>query len=679
MPRSILRKTLLAASATAFLATLSLPAQAYYFDFDNPAWTGHWDTSVSAGAMWRVEGRDSDLAANGTYADLQAQGIPSQIDKNDGDNNFDKGLASLVYKVTSSLNLSWNNKYGVVVSGTYFYDQRIMNGERDGGYNPNAGCELNPLTGTQTGYHCTQYPDNSSGSAFSDYTERYAGSYGRMLDTYVWGDFRLGNMPLTVQFGRQVINWGEALFTIGGVNTANYYDVNALRLPGAKLREALLPLDSLYFNIGLTRNLSAQAFYQFDWKPNFAPPVGSYWSVNDSYPAHGANHVLVDGEAEGAAGSYAFSLYNKLQGGNQQLQKDQVALDRLDNDDPKDSGQFGFALKYLATDLNYTNFSFYFTNTHAKIPVVGAVLGNAGYSSTHPAVATACGGNPTCVGAVNAAAMIDSTKYFMVYPEDIQMYGFSFNTSVGKLALSGEIAYRPKRYIVNEHPDNLIAGVASMSALIANGTTVPLSWITHHAIRTAMGGDVITGLAHAGETYYFYDTVQSYTGSLVGIYTFGPMLGANNVIAVMEVGAEHLVGLDGDLHYASTASVLQYQNPVHPADTSNMEGSKRSSNPYSTYLDATSWGYDLVLQASYSDLIPKTTFKPSIRFSHDVHGNSAVGGNYMEGRKAATLSLDFVIKNRLTLSIAGSDFWGADYSNKLADRGNVTAAVGYSF
>lgn len=657
----LLRKSALATAIAAAMACV--PAYAYQFNFSNPDLQGHLNTNVSVGAMWRTENPDDKLAANGPYSQLVAKGNASQINRNDSDNNFDAGLASLVYKITPELQLSWQNTYGVVVSGTYFYDQQIENGHRSTGYDPTVGC-------SPTGAGCHFYPNNGAGDGFSDATKRYAGHYGRMLDTYVWGNFYVGDMPLTLQAGRQVINWGTSLFLTGGVNTANYYDLNALMMPGSQLKEALLPLDSLYFNLGLTYNLTLEGFYQFDWKPNFDAPAGSYWATNDAFPGHGANHVIVDGEALGVAGSAAFAAYNRslgrVAGKNYGYQQDQVTLARAGDETPKNSGQFGFKLGYLAESLNYTNLAFYFSNTHAKIPVVGTTLGEAGATPAPP---------NTLPGAMNMAHMLDTSSYFMAYPEDIQTYGFSFSTAVGNLALSGELAYRPERYIVNEVPDNLIAELIKASGSLANGGSLTTGGLTDHDVHSSLGGATINGQALVpGGTYYLYDTVKSYTASLQGIYTFGPTLGANNLVALVEVGMEHLSGLDSNKHYASTASVMQL-----PGDL-NGEGYKLHANhPYESYLDATSWGYRAVLQAEYSNLIPQVNFKPSLRYAQDVNGNSAVGGNFMEGRRAATLTLDFTMRNGLGMALSGTTFWGADYSNKLADRDNVSLAVSYSF
>jgi len=70
---------------------------------------------------------------------------------------------------------------------------------------------------------------------------------------------------------------------------------------------------------------------------------------------------------------------------------------------------------------------------------------------------------------------------------------------------------------------------------------------------------------------------------------------------------------------------------------------------------------------------------PSVRVAHDVSGNSPIGGNFMEDRKAATLGLDFVYLNNLEVGMSATSFWGAKYSNKLADRNNASVSVKYSF
>ena len=88
-----------------------------------------------------------------------------------------------------------------------------------------------------------------------------AGRDAQILDAYVYGNWDVGNMPVSGRLGKQVFNWGEGLFYRGGVNTTNPVDAAKFRLPGSEVKEVLVPVEALSFNIGLTDNLSMETFY----------------------------------------------------------------------------------------------------------------------------------------------------------------------------------------------------------------------------------------------------------------------------------------------------------------------------------------------------------------------------------------------------------------------------------
>lgn len=626
-----------------------LPAQAIELDFEHPSISGRLDTNISLGALWRTENRAADLAANGDIIDMTLKGYGTQINRNDANNNFDRGLASLVAKITPELFLDFGYNYGAKVSATAFHDFYLMNENRD--------------MSTRN-----LYVNNPNNDRFTRTAEKKAGQRSRLLDAYVWGNFEIADRPLTVRLGRQVINWGEALFMQNGINTANYIELASLRRPGAEIKEALLPLASLHFSYEITPNLNTEAFYQFEWKHTEDAPVGSYYSTHDSYPAYGGESVIVDGRVVGAAfGPLSGAV---VQGFKDYLGDDTQALFRRAKDEKASSqGQFGISARYFADSLGGTEFGFYYTRTHAKLPVVAAqmneidVLGSAeGPDERGEAI----------------AKMIDHSEYAMVYPEDIDMFGISFSSNVGPVALSGEVAYRPKQPILNDVGDNLVAGLAGAAGSAAVGNPAEgapprnpvVSDITNHCVRNKIGGSCLASNApiNPGERLYFYDEAKMTNASLVSIYNFGPTLGTDDLMFVLELGAEHAGGLRKDLNYASTAAIAK------------AEGAVRSPNdPYKTYLDTFSWGYRAVLRASYNDLFAGVGFNPSLTFAHDVEGNSVIGGNFMEHRKAATLGLNFVYLNNLTVGAQYTSFWGAGYSNKLRDRDNASLSMSYSF
>ena len=92
--------------------------------------TGSFDSTLSYGRLWRVQGRDKNN---------------DDINTNDGNRNFDTGLVSEVYKITSELEANYQN-YGMFVRGTAFYDTQLMDKRNDyyGNNNPSQPSQSYP-------------------------------------------------------------------------------------------------------------------------------------------------------------------------------------------------------------------------------------------------------------------------------------------------------------------------------------------------------------------------------------------------------------------------------------------------------------------------------------------------------------------------------------------------------
>jgi hypothetical protein len=223
---------------------VAVQAQAVEFSFADDEVTGSVDTTVSYGQLWRVQGRDK------TNDDINA---------NDGNRNFDTGLVSEVFKITTDAEVKYQN-YGAFVRGTAFYDTQIM--DKRNNFEDNNS----PVQPSQN------YPRNSS---FTSETRDKAGNNAEILDAYVYGSWDIAEKPVTARLGKQVFNWGEGLFYRGGVNTTNPVDAAKFRLPGAELKEVLIPVEAFNVSVGLTDNLSMDAFYQFNFKETAVDPVGT--------------------------------------------------------------------------------------------------------------------------------------------------------------------------------------------------------------------------------------------------------------------------------------------------------------------------------------------------------------------------------------------------------------------
>lgn len=697
MARPVFKPTRLAAAVTLLsfgLAPLQ-SAQGFEFDFQDPDWRGSLNTTLSVGALWRTQSGNRELLANEEVLLMAERGYSTQLNKNDANNNFDTGLASLVGKITPELSLSYRD-YGIFVRATSFYDAIIMDRGHDGGtLIASAPFEVNGINRYAIQ---SDYANNGAGSRFTREARSDAGRRTRLLDAYAFANVDLFDRPLQLRAGRQVINWGEALFIQGGINTANYFELATLRLPGAEIKEALLPLASVFASYGMTLNLTAEAFYQFEWKNTEDAPVGTFFSTHDAFPGRGANNVVVDGRlvgriveqqladlvplplpgvlptgsdiADGFA-NYTNATYGPS-GPVYQYEQTQVTVNRGQDQQASDDGQFGLAFRYFADRLGGTEFGVYYTRTHTKLPVVGARFnrinqdGNLANTLLNPQGA-----------ARDVAETIDNTEYAMVYLEDIDMFGVSFSSNIGTMALSGELAYRPKQPIINEVGDNLIQNLAVVAGQAGlQGDTPVVGDLTNHCVRDRVGGSCLDGSTEIveGQFYYAYDEAETFNASLVNIFNFGPRFGTDDLLLLVELGAEYVSGLnstaaDGSrLHYNSTAAISLAESQIRTPD-----------DPFKTYLDDFSWGYRAAVRATYNDIFAGVTMQPVLFFAHDVQGNSPLGGNFMEDRRAGTVALNFIYRSNFEVGISGTAFWGAGYSNKLRDRNNASLTAKYSF
>ena len=196
----------------AVVLSLLVASPALALDFTKGDLTGTWDTTISWGAQYRLE--DPDLRIIG----LPSGGSAFSVNGDDGNLNYDKGIVSNVFKLTTELELNYKN-VGAFVRGRGFYDYENEDGDR----------LRTPLS--------------------NDALKR-VGSRADLLDAFVWSRFDLGGMPTEIRIGEQVVSWGESTFIQGGINTINPVDVSAIRVPGAELREALLPEGMVAASIG---------------------------------------------------------------------------------------------------------------------------------------------------------------------------------------------------------------------------------------------------------------------------------------------------------------------------------------------------------------------------------------------------------------------------------------------
>ncbi|MFB4370442.1 MULTISPECIES: DUF1302 domain-containing protein [unclassified Pseudomonas] len=607
------------------------PAQAAEFSFVDNEISGSLDTTLSYGQLWRVQGQSRDN---------------DDVNVNDGNRNFDTGLVSEVFKITSDLEMNYQN-YGLFVRGTAFYDTQIMDKRND------------YYSGNRTAQPSQNTPNDDS---FTRDTRHAAGRDAQILDAYIYGNWDVAEHPLSARLGRQVFNWGEGLFYRGGVNTSNPVDGARFRLPGAELKEVLIPVEAVSFNIGLTDNLSMETFYQFKWKESAIDPVGSYFSETDLFAEGGSTAYSRQPDLIPLAGLYSgLTSAGLLRGGRNVDANGYIKAASIGSDiGARDDGQFGVAFRYIAEQLNSTEFGFYFVNYHSKEPTLAADLGD--YSGLDlNAIAAACAAQgPACPNPALAAGglatmdVANSVNARRQYVEDIRMYGFSFNTTLGDASLFGELTYRP----------NLPIGVAATNDLLGD--------LLRQAPQVVQGQQVNIGgqPLQLGDQIHNYERVEAYDASLGTIYNFGPSLGFDALTGVAELASEHLRG--SDLKYTAFDGSTRYYSGR--GDSSYTFGYGRSYQ-----VNRNAYGYTLVLSGTWNDVFAGVNLSPYVVYRDDFEGNSYQTGRFVEGRKAYTLGIKAAYMNSLEAELQYTEFSGGGNNNAVRDRDNIGVNVKYSF
>lgn len=618
-------------------------AQAVEFSFADNEISGSIDTTVSYGQLWRVQGQDK---------------TNNDINTNDGNRNFDTGLVSEVFKVTSDMEVTYQN-YGAFVRGTAFYDTQIMD-------------KRNNYYDTSLAYQPSQNVPNDD--SFTRATRHSAGRNAEILDAYVYGNWDVADMPVGVRFGKQVFNWGEGLFYRGGVNTTNPVDAGKFRLPGAEVKEVLVPVEALSFSVGLTDNISMDAFYQFNWKESAIDPVGTFFSETDLFGEGGntaynnfAGTPLTPAIAGYRAASnplnpalpllQATGLYQN--GVNTSFGNILKVADVTEDINAKNDGQYGFSFKYIAEELNSTEFGAYFVNYHAKEPTIYADLN--GYTGVDLTTLSGLVG-PAAAGGLATVDLLGSTQAKREYAEDIRMYGFSFNTTLNETSVFGELAYRP----------NLPVGIAATNDLLGDLVLQGAKLADNSGALSGAGTALISGqqITRDGSVSN-YRRVEAFNASIGAIHNFGNVLSFDSLFGVAELASEHLRG--DSLEYSAINGercIAGRANTSYSTDAAMAKQDCASTDAY---------GYTLVLSGTWNDVYAGVNLSPFTVFKHDFQGNGHQTGNFIEDRKAYTLGMRASYLNSLEAEIQYTEFMGAGQSNSGRDRDNIGLNVKYSF
>jgi hypothetical protein len=622
---------LMAALAASLLGLASTNVTAV--EFQRGELSGSFDTTISYGASWRMDDADpdnlgkahwrTDLGYNptvgllGTNAQQRAALGRWSVNSDDGNANYDKhDLISHAVKVTAELDLNWRN-FGAFFRATGFHDF-----------------------------------ENHDAEFLSERAKELVGEDTRMLDAYIWGDHEVGEHFVSWRLGRQVVSWGESSFIQGGINVINPVDVSKLRVAGAELKEAFLPINMGWLTFDLTPNLSVEAVAMFEWEEIDPDPAGSFFSTNDFATPGGSYAMLSFGTVPqpvinqdlyqtvclgGNLGASDIGLPPALVGAGCA-----VALPRGPSNLASESGQYGIALRYFSPELNDTEFGLYYLNYHSRLPLISG---------------TAATSAPPPIG-INFGA-----TYFTEYPEDISLIGLSFNTTIGTYSVAGEISYRRNVPLQIDDVEVLFSGLSPLNNLFPEEVLHFKSQLGEFA-----PGEYIRG----------WDRHDLNQGQVTIVKLFGPNnpFRADSIGLGFEVGATYIPSLPA-------WSTLRYNGPG--TDTGGgpdfLTGAMRNPETQAGgFADDFSWGYRFITTLNYNNAIGAWTVSPRLGFNHDVSGTSpGPGGNFVDGRKQVTVGVGFNYLQEWIVDLSFTKYSGAGTFNELRDRDFFSASVRYSF
>jgi len=565
----------ISASISAALVGLGMGAvsvDSYGYDFTTGLGDlhGSWVSNLTAGAGIRTKNPSCSLTGDpNSYGCGAAANVNQWGSSDNGDLNYKKGQPFSTYlSATSELLLTMPSEgYKFMIRGTAMYDFLVGDTART------------PLSSTALAQ--VKYPV-------------------QLLDLWAEKDFTLNGHEAHVRLGNQVLNWGESYFASGGINQTNSVDIQKLLIPGTQLKQALLPAPMLSFATGLTHGLSTEAYYQFQWNGNRYPPVGTYWSVGNSFGrgavagtgsttngnAAGVDAGTIAGVNSGNAATLASINTGLLNGQYAGPPYNSIGI-LVNTVLPQQyKPQYGIKFNYRPKGVD-VNLGFYYENYTDKSPVLSSLANGTGRFS---------------------------------YLQNRQLFGVSANFGLGDWAIGTELSYRP-------HDAVALSGCFAPNGpldLNTNGVSGIncQQWMDMKKFQYDINGQ----LSLTQSEYPFLKLIHAdqavLTAELTWIYY--PGLSSSGVTRTIDGHDVHQAPAAGYFTWLNNGSGLGY--PITAAaGTSSSVGATVDFN----------WTYD-------GSVIPGWQITPGVTFTDALYGYTPTfTGNYLQGAKSVNVYVLF--------------------------------------
>ncbi|WP_287242540.1 DUF1302 family protein, partial [Pseudoalteromonas sp.] len=442
-------------------------------------------------------------------------------------------------------------------------------------------------------------------------------------------------------------------------------------------------------------NLTLEGFYQYEWHETRLPAAGTYFSTNDFASENGYQQNIQLGFTSNPDIDLAFlteSLNNlddivRSQGVDPTSAQGQAMMAQMylayptkvalkgkggaGKNEPDDGGQYGLRLGMYLPELNDTEVALYHINYHSRRPVISGQVSNF----TDAAIAADIGMLLTTdITEDNVTNLQAFTKGQLEYPEDIKLYGLSFNTSVGETALAGEFAFRQDEPLQIDDVELLYAGMPEQLAVA--GIRPDFAGISQMSPGDATS---VVGPGEVAQGFILRNTAQL---QFTATHLFGPSLGADSWAVVGEIGGVRINDMpDYDelrLNVAGTGRSGIMQGPLSD-DYSTLHlglSNGPETNPFPT---ASAWGYRLIAKGDYYNFFSGVNFSPRFVFSHDVNGITPDPMFlFVEDRKSLGVTMNFNYQNAWSFDFSYNSFWGGGATNTFSDRDYVSFNIKYS-
>lgn len=683
--------------------------------------------------------------------------------QDDGDMNYDRWDP---YTAISKLNADWTLNWGEWTFKTNFvgyfdavnagFETHRFNTVRCTGANPSQQC-----TGTTfapTGAPDTYLLGDDLRQRSGEIENRLA-VRGEFREYFVTRTFMLGDYEIFATLGNQRLRWGEANLTLlNTLDVINPQDAVLARQPGLALNELNLPTGLLSFGSDILEGLSLDAWLQYDWQPVRPEPAGSFFSNLTDAAGGGSYAVIALGQYPEDPDALWFS--NGVTGLISNSHRT-VYIPEEKTHAPDDFGQYGIRAKWYLPDFNNgTELGLYFANYHSRLPYASVTAARESClrdSATFSEAANDCDGFNAATNRGDVAALapercdprgcnmaaymareplpIDTMGVFLDFPENIQMYGISFNTTAGGWSFAGEYAYRPNlpaQLLLSDVvfaalqpaisrsqlpftmpgvfvPDPLsdtntgarVAALLSDFATYAtatgtnpSGAALPAATTIFPSYTAAYRGydDSVAGAA-AGRDIQGGQYIQGYERLKVGQFALTALqlfstnpFGSDDLLMVYEVGFTHVIDMPPQDPTLGKGLFFQgagdQSHPSPGADGTGGNSPEGRINPTyqaTGFADDFAWGVRALVQLNYSNLFDiGLTVKPTVLAFWDIEGIApAPMQNYVEGSRWVVPALFFEYGAALTGTLIYQYFAGDRLA--LGDRDNLSASITYAF